>query len=45
MNIINENSITNKKNKNKLEEEPKNSKSFLGKIGGFLNIKSSYLET
>ena len=28
-----------------LEDEPKNSKSLLGKIGGLLNIKNSYIDT
>ena len=45
MNILNENSNVNKKGNNNLEEEPKNSKSLLGKIGGFLNIKHSYLDS
>ena len=46
MKILNENSqINNKKGKNNLEEEPKYSKSLLGKIGRFLNIKSTYLES
>lgn len=44
MKILNENNSEIKK-KYKNEDEPRNSKSFLGKIGGFLNIKSSYLET
>ena len=35
----------NNKAKNEIEDEPKNSKSFLGKIGGLLNIKNSYLES
>ena len=33
------------KTKNEIEDEPKNSKSFLGKIGGLLNIKNAYLES
>ena len=46
MKTLNENSQSNnKKGKNNLEEEPKNTKSLLGKIGGFLNIKSTYLES
>ena len=45
MKTLNENSqLNNKKGKNNFEEEPKNSKSLLGKIGGFLNIKSAYFE-
>ena len=43
MKILNENS--DEKNKKRFEEEPKNSKSFLGKIGGFFNLKNAYLET
>lgn len=35
----------NNKAKNEIEDEPKNSKSFLGKIGGLLNIKNAYLES
>lgn len=35
----------NNKVKNEIEDEPKNSKSFLGKIGGLLNIKNAYLES
>ena len=31
--------------KNEIEDEPKNSKSLLGKIGGLLNIKNAYLDT
>ena len=45
MKILNENNVQSKNKSDGREEEPKNSKSFLGKIGGFLNIKSSYLET
>ena len=39
--------LDEKKNKakNEIEDEPKNSKSFLGKIGGLLNIKNAYLES
>ena len=44
MKVLNENNSEIKKKYNN-EFEPRNSKSFLGKIGGFLNIKSSYLET
>ena len=44
MKLLTENSEKGK-NQHSGEEEPKNSKSLLGKIGGFLNIKSSYLET
>ena len=42
MKILNEN---NEEYKKKFDEEPKNSKSLLGKIGGFLNIKSAYFES
>ena len=35
----------NKEIKNEIEDEPKNSKSLLGKIGGLLNIKNAYLDT
>ena len=43
MKILNDD---NNKNKNNIfEDEPKNTKSLLGKIGGFLNIKHSYLDT
>ena len=41
MKLLNEN---NNKN-NKFDEEPKNTKSFLGKIGGLLKIKNSYLNS
>ena len=44
MKVLNENNSEVKK-KNKNEFEPRNYKSFLVKIGGFLNIRSSYLET
>ena len=43
MKILNENSEDKKKSK--FDEEPKNSKSLLGKIGGFFNLKNSFLET
>ena len=43
--LLNENSDENKNNKNRNEEEPKNSKSLLGKIGGFFNLKNSYFES
>ena len=35
----------NNKNTNNEQDEPKNSKSLLGKIGGFLNIKNAYLDS
>ena len=43
----NNNSNNGNDNKNKINEkdEPKNSKSLLGKIGGFLNIKNAYLDS
>ena len=44
MKILNENAEKNKKDKKK-EDMPRNSKSFLGKIGGFLNIKNEYLDS
>lgn len=40
-----DNNVDNKKGRNTSDEEPKNSKSLLGKIGGLLGVKSSYLET
>jgi hypothetical protein len=43
MKVLNENS--DEKNKKRFEEEPKNSKSLLGKIGGFFNLKNAYLES
>ena len=43
MKILNENSEDKKKSK--FDEEPKNSKSLLGKIGGLFNIKHAYLDT
>ena len=46
MKILNENNNDdNKKGRNNFDEEPKNTKSLLGKIGGLLGVKSSYLET
>ena len=43
MKFLNENA---KKNKNENKGDlPRNSKSFLGKIGGFLNIKNEYLDS
>ena len=43
MKLLNENNLD--KNKYKNEDEPRNSKSLLGKIGGIFNIKNSYLES
>ena len=43
MKLLNENNLD--KNKYKNEDEPRNSKSLLGKIGGLFNIKNSYLES
>lgn len=37
--------LDEKNNKNNIQDEPKNSKSLLGKIGGFLNIKNAYLDS
>ena len=46
MKLLNENNNDdNKKGRNNFDEEPKNTKSLLGKIGGLLGVKSSYLET
>ena len=35
----------NNESKNNIDDEPKNSKSLLGKIGGLFNIKNAYLES
>ena len=45
MKTLNENNEENKNERKNSEEEPKNTKSLLGKIGGLFGVKSSYLDT